>query len=87
MSKRIVLFLGWILGWITLWALFGWLLPLNVHNPFVGFSAPVLVFFVIFNSPMFTWPIFLEMYLPFIVFWLVTLLIYFRFSWFTFRKE
>jgi len=75
---RIIALLIWLAIWIVGWILLGNILPSHVHSPFTGLLSPVLAFITLINDPIFTKPIFYELYLPFLIFWLVTAILLMR---------
>jgi len=76
-NKKAIALLIWIVIWIVGWILPGNILPANVHSPFTGLLSPILAFITLINDPVFTKPIFYELYLPFMIFWFVTTIILF----------
>jgi len=70
-GKIISILISWVVIWVIGWLAIGSLLPENIHSPYAGIASPLLAPITLVSGPMFTLPVFYELYLPFIVFWSV----------------
>ncbi len=63
--------ISWVVVWIIFWLTIGSYLPQHPHVPFSGLISPIVAPLAIASGdPMFTLPLFYQLYLPSIVFWI-----------------